>query len=136
MTFNIGKIMIPPHILKKSESLPHHKSSEQIKKHVEIGYQLIKGVDDYTHLADIVLSHHECFDGTGYPRGLKGLSIPLESRMISIANAFEMMTGKRSYRYTLTKEEAITELRNHKSTQFDPELVEVFINRVINPLEI
>lgn len=128
---DIGKAMLTPKALKKSEEVPSSKKSNQIKKHVVIGYQLLKGIEEYAHLAEIILYHHERFDGTGYPKGLKGEQIPLESRMIAIANFYELMTGERSYRETVTKEEATELLITLKGTQFDPELVDIFIEKVI-----
>ncbi len=133
---DIGKVMISPQAIKESEVLSMDKVSNEIKKHAEIGYQILKEVREYANLADSILYHHECYDGTGFPRGLKGDDIPLESRMLAIANTYEILTGNRSYRDTMTKEKAIFELRKQKGTQFDPALVEVFINGVANNDEI
>ena len=127
---DIGKVMVPSEILVKSERLTERETL-QVRKHSEIGYQLLKEVDEYKGLADIVLSHHEWWDGSGYPRKLKGEEIPLAARIISIADSYETMTGKRSYTHPMTKVEAIKELRDCAGVQFDPELVEIFIREVL-----
>lgn len=127
---DIGKVMVPAEILVKSAKLTERETL-QVRKHSEIGYQLLKEVDEYKHLADIVLSHHEWWDGTGYPRRLKGEEIPLGARIISISDAYETMTGKRSYTNPMTVEDAISELRACAGVQFDPELVETFIQAVL-----
>jgi HD-GYP domain-containing protein (c-di-GMP phosphodiesterase class II) len=79
-----------------------------------------------------VLYHHERYDGTGYPKGLKGKKIPLEARVIAVADAFSAMTSQRLFCNSLTYDEAIEELRRCSGTQFDPNLVELFINIVLS----
>ncbi len=127
---DIGKIMVPPHLLNKTGKLTHEEF-ELIKRHSEIGYQMLKSVDEYTHLSEIVLYHHERYDGTGYPEGLTGESIPLYSRIIAVADAFEAMTALRPYQKTKTKEAAVAELIRCAGVQFDPEIVTVFIEKVL-----
>ncbi len=127
---DIGKIMVPPSLLNKPDKLTSDEF-EVIKRHPGIGYQIIKSVDEYVHLADLVLHHHERWDGSGYPEGLSGKSIPLFSRIIAVADAFEAMTAVRPYQETKTNEEAIKELRRCSGTQFDPKIVEIFINKVL-----
>lgn len=127
---DIGKVMVPKDILRKTAKLSE-KEHNQIRKHSEIGYQLLKEVDDYKHLAEIVLSHHEWYNGAGYPRKLKGEEIPLHSRIIAVADSYETMIGQRGYKCSVTKEEAINELRSCSGTQFDPKLVEVFVSQVV-----
>lgn len=128
---DIGKVMLTPQALKKSEIISKDFKANAAMKHVEVGYQLLKEVDNYAHLAEAVLYHHECYDGSGYPTGLKGEEIPIESRILSITNFYEIMTGKRSYRDSLDKDQAIKELRSRMGTQFDPELVEIFIENIV-----
>jgi HD-GYP domain-containing protein (c-di-GMP phosphodiesterase class II) len=82
---------------------------------------------EFVSIAKYILSHHERWDGTGYPNNLKGEEIPLLSRIISIVDAFDAMTNERSYRKALTKEEAIQEIRKCSGTQFDPLVVMVFL---------
>lgn len=85
-------------------------------------------------IATIVLYHHEHYNGNGYPQGLKGHDIPLASRIIGIADAYDAMTEFRPYRKAFTKEEAVAELIRCKNTQFDPELVDIFVEKVVNTI--
>ena len=86
-------------------------------------------------LGESVLAHHEWYDGSGYPKGLKGEEIPLMARILSITNAYEAMTNYRSYREILKKGEAIEELKKYSGIQFDPQLVEIFINEVVKKMD-
>ncbi len=127
---DIGKIMIPPEIINKTGELTQEEY-DQIKRHSEIGYQILKGVAEYREMAEIVLNHHEHYNGEGYPQGQKGREIPLNSRIIAIVDAYEAMTSYRSYKKTVSHEEAVEELRRCKGTMFDPDLVEIFIESVL-----
>ena len=127
---DIGKITISPEILNKPGRLTRDEY-EIIKKHPETGYQILKSVDEYASLAIDVLYHHERIDGKGYPEGLKGEEIPLVARIIAVADAYEAMTAKRPYHIPKTKEEAMDELVRCSGTQFDPEIVSVFLNKVM-----
>ncbi len=127
---DIGKIAISDRILNKPGALTDVEYQE-IKRHPEIGYQILKSVDTYSPLAVIVLSHHERWDGAGYPQGLKGEDIPLVSRIIAVAGAFEAMTGGRPYRETLSPKAAAEELQRNAGTQFDPEIVRVMLEQVL-----
>lgn len=127
---DIGKIIIPPEILNK----PFPLSSEErelVQRHPETGYQILKSIEEYSHLARYVLSHHEHWDGNGYPRRQKGSEIPMFSRIICIADAYEAMTNERPYKKPLSKSQAISELREKSGTQFDPNLIELFIKKVL-----
>ena len=126
MLHDIGKIMVPPEILNKAGKLTDDEY-EIIKQHPETGYQILKSVDEYMALSKMVLHHHERWDGKGYPEGLSGEEIPLGSRIIGVADAFEAMTADRTYQRKKTKEEALNELKRCSGTQFDPNIVEVFI---------
>ena len=128
---DIGKITIDDNILNKKGTLTNAEF-EQIKRHPESGYQIMKSVDAYTKLADYILSHHERWDGKGYPRGLAGDSIPLIARIINIADAYEAMTANRSYRRGMTHEEALEELKECAGTQFDPYIAVTFRNYCLN----
>jgi len=127
---DIGKIMIPSHILNKTGKLSKEEFS-LVKRHPEIGYQLLRTVDEYVHLSEFVLYHHESWDGSGYPVGLKGEKIPLFSRIIAVADAFEAMTAERPYQKAKTQSEAIEELKGGMGKQFDSEIVKVFLEKVI-----
>jgi len=127
---DIGKIMVPPEILNKPGKLTQDEF-EIIKKHPETGYQILKSVDEYSSFAQHVLYHHERIDGKGYPEGLKGNQIPLESKIISVADAYEAMTASRPYHTPRSKESAIEELLRCSGTQFEPEIVRVFVKGVL-----
>lgn len=122
---DIGKIGIDENILNKKGTLTEVELV-QVKKHPESGYQIMKSVDAYTKLADYILCHHERWDGKGYPRGLSGDNIPLISRIINIADAYEAMTANRSYRKGISHEEALLELKKCAGSQFDPNIVAIF----------
>lgn len=123
---DIGKITLPPEILNKPGKLTS-REFEKVKQHTETGYQILKSVDEYTGLAEIVLHHHERWDGNGYPQGLKEEDIPLGARIISIADAFEAMTASRSYQVRRTPKEALEEMIRCSGTQFDPNVIPVLV---------
>ncbi len=127
---DIGKIGIPEELLNKPGRLTEEEYKE-ICKHPEIGYRILESSGNMKEISDCVLSHHERWDGGGYPRGIKGEEISIEARIIAIADTFDAMTSERSYRKGLPKEVAIEELIRCKGTQFDPELVDVFIDEVL-----
>ncbi|WP_415524670.1 HD domain-containing phosphohydrolase [Clostridium sp.] len=127
---DIGKIAIEENILNKQERLTDEEF-EEIKRHPEIGYRILSTVNDMLEISEYVLAHHERWNGTGYPKGLEREKIPLQSRIISIADSYDAMTSERSYRSPLAEEVAIQELQTNSGTQFDPELVKVFIEKVL-----
>lgn len=127
---DIGKIGIDRKILNKPGQLTEEEWRE-IKRHPEIGYRILRTFDDMTGIAENVLAHHERWDGQGYPKGLKGEEIPLYARMSAIADTYDAMTNERSYRKALPKKEAIEELKKNAGTQFDPELVKLFLEKVV-----
>ena len=122
---DIGKIMVPSQILSKTGELSKDEFN-LVRRHPEIGYQMLKTVEEYTHLSEYVLYHHESWDGSGYPASLKGESIPLVSRIIAVAGFYEAMTARRPNQKPKTKSEAIKELKKGMGKQFDPEIVKVF----------
>lgn len=128
---DIGKIAISESILNKEGKLTD-KEWQEMKRHPEIGYRILFSVEDMAGLAGYVLAHHERFDGKGYPKGLKGFEIPLQSRIVAIADAFDAMTAERTYRKSVTPEDAAKELKKHAGTQFDPALARTFVEKFLN----
>lgn len=130
MLHDIGKVAIDENILNKPGKLIDEEW-EKIKRHPEIGYRILSSVNDMAEMSEYVLAHHERWDGKGYPKGLKGEEIPLKSRIIAIADAFDAMTSERAYRSALSKEIAVEELIKNAGIQFDPELVKIFVEKVV-----
>lgn len=127
---DIGKIGIDEKILNKDGMLTDDERND-IEKHPEIGWRLLSSTDEFSELGKFVLTHHEKWDGSGYPNGIKGEAIPLESRILVVADAFDAMTNERSYRIGMSNEEAIKELKRCSGKHFDPSIVEVFVNQVL-----
>lgn len=123
---DIGKIGVPESILTKSDKLTS-KEYEIMKKHVDISITIIKHIPSLIKVIPAIMSHHEWYDGNGYPRGIKGSNIPIEGRCLCIVDAFDAMTTDRPYRKALSTEQALNELQKYSGTQFDPNLVDVFI---------
>jgi len=123
---DIGKIIIPQHILNKKGKLTK-KEYEIIKNHAKWGYQTLKKSEELSEIAEYILYHHERWDGTGYPEGLAGDAIPKISQILAVADAWDAMTSKRSYRDSLEISEALAELQNNSGTQFSPEIVKAFL---------
>ncbi len=123
---DVGKIGVPEAILMKPGALDS-REWEIMKQHSMIGYNIIRKIPFLSDIAPIVKHHHENFDGTGYPDGLAGDDIPIEARILSIIDAFDAMTSDRPYRSALSEDEAATRLAQGKGTQFDPDIVEVFL---------
>lgn len=126
---DIGKVGIDDSILFKKEAL-NNKEWEEIKRHPEIGYRIACSSEEIAPLADYILQHHEHWDGSGYPKGLRGNEIHLYSRILAIADAYEAMTSSRPYRGPLSHEDAIKELKKNSGQQFDPRLVDIFISLI------
>jgi diguanylate cyclase (GGDEF)-like protein len=124
---DIGKIGIPEEIALKESRLDESERLV-VKKHVETGYRIAYASWEFSHLADIILYHHERWDGNGYPQGIKEDEIPLMSRIISILDAFDVMTHRQLYKPAKTVDEALDELSSEAGAQFDPALVSLFIN--------
>lgn len=123
---DIGKIGISDALLNKPSRLTNEEWME-MKKHPEIGYRIAMSIPGLAPIAEYILCHHERYDGKGYPQGLKGEEIPVLSRILSIVDAYDAMTSDRSYRKAMSKEEAIEEINKCAGTQFDPNIVEIFL---------
>lgn len=123
---DIGKIGIPEAILNKPGSLSDEEY-DVIKSHPVIGANIIKDVNFLKGVVDIVKYHHEHYDGSGYPEGLKGDKIPLDAAIISVADAYDAMCSDRPYRKAMPKEKAMSILREEKGKQFNPKVVDVFL---------
>ncbi|MFA7422585.1 MAG: HD domain-containing phosphohydrolase [Acholeplasmataceae bacterium] len=124
---DIGKISIDDKILNKPGKLTEEEW-KIMKRHPETGYRILSSLPEYGEIAEDILSHHERYDGYGYPRGLKGEDIPIRARIISIADAYDAMTSDRPYRSKMTHEVAMKELLDNKGTQFDPKLIDIFVS--------
>lgn len=128
---DIGKIGIPDSILLKETKLDDEEYS-QIKNHPSIGAHILGDVSMFQDIIPIVLHHHEKFDGHGYPSQLKGDDIPLVARIAAVADTFDAMTSKRSYRNSLPLEDVIAEIERCKGTQFDPNIADIFLDILKN----
>ena len=124
---DIGKMAIPDHILRKPGPLTHEEQ-EVMRRHCEIGHEMLSRVPFLRRVANIVLAHQEHFDGSGYPRGLKGEEIPLGARIFAVADTLDAMTSDRPYRSALSLNEAKEEIKRCSGTQFDPRVVDAFLS--------
>ena len=123
---DIGKVGVSDRILKKCGPLTENERHE-MQQHSEIGHRIASATDDLSGIADWILKHHERWDGKGYPWGIAGEDIPVQCRILVIADAYDAMTSDRPYRKAMSRQDAIAELRRNAGTQFDPALVGKFI---------
>jgi diguanylate cyclase (GGDEF)-like protein len=126
---DIGKIAIDGHILTKPGKLTEIEW-EEMRRHPEIGFRIAQSSQDLAHISEYILCHHERWDGTGYPQGLKGTAIPLLARILLVVDAYDAMTQDRVYRKAMSRDEACAELLLHAGTQFDPNVVWAFLELV------
>jgi len=123
---DIGKVGVPDRILNKPGPL-NDEERKIMQLHAEIGHRIATASDELAPIADWILKHHERWDGRGYPLGLSGEDIPLECRILAIVDAYDAMTNDRPYRQAMTPQEAMDELRRCAGSQFDPGLIELFV---------
>ena len=123
---DIGKIGIPDQILNKPGQLTEDEFS-LIKQHTIIGQDILKDITIIPHLGEVTRSHHEHYDGTGYPDGLKGNEIPIQARIIALCDSYDAMNSKRIYRNALSLEQIKEEIEKNAGTQFDPEITQIFL---------
>jgi HD-GYP domain-containing protein (c-di-GMP phosphodiesterase class II) len=124
---DIGKMAIPDRILQKPGPLDDEER-KVMRTHCDIGYKMLLRIPFLTQAAEIVLAHQEYYDGTGYPRKLRGEQIPLGARIFAVADAVDAMLSDRPYRKALTVDYARKEVKKCSGTQFDPKVVEVFLS--------
>lgn len=124
---DIGKVGIHQSILSKPGPLTPEET-EEMRRHAEIGYRIAQSSPELSGVAEYILSHHERWDGQGYPRKLKGEEIPVYSRILAVADAFDAMVSDRPYRGALPRKEAVRELEHNAGRQFDPRMVAIFLN--------
>ncbi len=130
MYHDIGKIAIPDAILNKPDKL----SDQELKimqTHTESGYHILRAADDYSRLAEYALSHHERWDGKGYPRGLRAEEIPIIARVINLCDSYDAMTTNRVYRQKMSKDEAVKEIIRGSGHQYDPKIARIFVEKVL-----
>jgi len=123
---DVGFAAIDMTIPNKEGLLDDHEVTE-VQRHSECGYRILSAISEYAEIADLILEHHEWYDGSGYPKNLRGNGIHQLSRILSVLDAFDAMTHERAYEDTFDEGEAIEELRKCSGSQFDPEIVEAFI---------
>ncbi|HWR39228.1 MAG TPA: HD domain-containing phosphohydrolase [Patescibacteria group bacterium] len=131
---DIGKIGVADHILQKPGALTEVER-RAMRQHCEIGYRIACAAPELAPIADWILRHHEGWDGSGYPLQLKGMEIELECRLLAIADSYDVMTNDRPYRVAMSHEQAIRELQRCAGTQFDPELVKVFVEMSLEEIK-
>jgi HD-GYP domain-containing protein (c-di-GMP phosphodiesterase class II) len=122
---DVGKSGIAQSVLEKRDDF-NERDWAEMKRHPEIGYQILRDITFLSEVADVIRAHHERYDGQGYPHQLRGETIPLAARILSVLDAYVAMTSSRPYRKTRTHADAIQEILRCAGTQFDPEVVRAF----------
>jgi len=128
---DIGKIAIPDSILSKPGKLTDVER-EEMKRHSEIGYHIAAASNELSSIAEFILSHHERWDGSGYPQGLKGNETPKLARIVAVVDAYDVITSERPYKPALSHDKAIKEIRRCSGTQFEPDIAEAFCSMDFN----
>ena len=127
---DIGKIGIKDEVLQKPGALSPEEY-QYIQEHPLIGVKILEGIDFFKDKIPMIRNHHEHFDGSGYPDGLIGETIPLEARIIAVSDAFDAMTSLRPHRRALPLEDVLGELKKGKGKQFDPKILDIFLREKI-----
>ena len=127
---DIGKIALQDNILNYKGSLDAHQW-DNMKRHPETGYSILSSSNEFAPIADSVLSHHERWDGSGYPKGLRGDEIPFYARILAVAEAYDALTRDQPYRKAVDDEEALEIIKDNAGTQFDPKIVKALIRALI-----
>jgi putative nucleotidyltransferase with HDIG domain len=127
---DLGKMGIRDEVLQKNDLLTPEEY-QYIQKHTVIGAKIVEGIDFFKDKIPMIRNHHEHFDGSGYPDGLIGEAIPLEARIIAVPDAFDAMTSVRPHRGTLPLKDTLSEMEQGKGKQFDPKILEIFLNEKI-----
>jgi PAS domain S-box-containing protein len=132
---DVGKIATPEEILRKAGALTPEER-EEMERHTEVGHQILSGSESelLQMAARIALTHHEWFDGNGYPRGLEGEEIPIEGRIVAVADVFDSLLGDRPYRPAMSVEDAVEVIREGRGTHFDPEVVDALLDHLADVL--
>jgi len=130
MLHDIGKVGINDAILRKPGPLTESEWLE-MRKHPEIGFRIAQNNVDLAPISEYILSHHERWDGSGYPRGLSGEEIPVLARILAVVDAFDAMTNERIYSKPRPREEAAAEILRNAGIQFDPHIASVFVKEVL-----
>ena len=134
---DVGKIATPAEILRKPGPLTPEERKE-MERHTEVGHRILSGSESelLQMAARIALTHHEWFDGSGYPRGLAGEEIPIEGRIVAVADVFDALLSDRPYRPGMSVEEAAALIRQGSGSHFDPEVAEVLLEHLEDALEL
>jgi len=134
---DVGKVATPDAILRKQGPLSPEERRE-MERHAEMGHEILSGSgsDLLRMAAEIALTHHERWDGAGYPQGLRGEEIPIEGRIVAVADVFDALLSDRSYRAALSAEEAVTIILEGKGTHFDPDLVDLLLENLEDALSL